>query len=458
MSEQVLWNQIKETLQKSLNKRLILTVLDTVTMESFFSKGEKHFVLKTPSSLHQKILKNHLSLIQAQMKNKGFSSPFINIKKEKSSLSQKIIKPSIRVSPSKLTPPSKTNSFSPQWTFSSFIQGPNNCFALSLAKSIAEHPLENKINALFIYGPSGIGKTHLLHAIDNYLGKEKTHLSVRYLPSERFFNDCINHICRNKMSEFRQKYRSDTHVLLLDDVQILGKGDRIQEEFFHTFESLKQNGCQIILASDQKPSDIKGLKQRIKTRFEGGVITDMQVPDKDTKIAIIRKKTFRLGIHLSEDIVHYISNIPTDSVRKLEGHLNKIKMFCELQNKDTSLTLIKTLFSEEVSLLSTPSLSKEVSIKDLQKNCCIHFHIKLSDLKSQNRSRNIVRMRNIAIYLARTDLKMSLTEIGLHFGNRSHSTISNSLKNIENQLSKNKELDKNLNDLRNFIHKKKKDC
>lgn len=451
MSEQTLWNQIKESLQKSLKKRLVLSVLDTVTLESFTSNGDKHFIFKAPSSLHQKVLKSHLPLIQAQMKNKGIQMNTINIKKEETAFSQKVVVPP---SVSLKKPPQKISTFSSHWTFSSFIQGPNNCFALSLAKSIAKQPLNNKTNPLFIYGPSGIGKTHLLHAIGNQLEREKPHLCVRYLPSERFFNDCINHICSNKMSEFRQKYRSNTHVLLLDDVQILGKGDRTQEEFFHTFESLKNNGCQIILVSDQKPANIKGLKHRIKTRFEGGVITDIQIPDKDTKVAIIKNKCYSLQIHLPENIIEYISNIPTDSVRKIEGHLNKIKMFCELQNKPLSLELVQNLVSKDALSSHGVFSSKELSIQDLQKHICTYFHIKLPDIRSQNRSQNIVLIRNLAIYLARKDLKMSLTEIGQHFGNRSHSTILNSLKNIEKQLTKNKEINRKLKYLRSFIYKK----
>lgn len=453
LSEQLLWNQIKESLQKSLKKRLVLSILDTVTLESSISNGHKHFIFKAPSSLHQKVLKNHLPLIQAQMKNKGIQLNTINIKRDESVFSKRIIKaPSL---PPKTPSPQKASVFSPHWTFSSFIQGPNNCFALSLAKSLAKHPLNNKTNPLFIYGPSGMGKTHLLHAIGNGLGKEKPHLRVHYLPSERFFNDCINHICSNKMSEFRQKYRSNIQVLLLDDVQILGKGDRIQEEFFHTFESLKNRGCQIVLVSDQRPSRIKGLKHRIKTRFEGGVITDIQAPDKDTKVAIIKKKCRSLQIHLSENIIEHISNISIDSVRKIEGHLNKIKMFCELQNKTLSLQLVQSLLPEET--FSTPETfsTKEISIKDLQKRFCRYFHIKLSDMRSQNRSQNMVLIRNLAIYLARKDLKMSLTEIGQHFGNRSHSTILNSLKNIEEQQRKSEKINKKLKDLRKFIYKNK---
>ena len=464
MSEQQLWNQIKEALQKSLRGKLFNSVLDTVSLESHVLQGRKHFTLKVPSSFHQEILKKHLSYIQTQIKNKESSLQTINIQKKPNELfiPKKATVPSSYKQPLQKT--IKNSVFFPKWTFSSFIQGPNNCFAFSLAKSIAEKPLSNNSNPLFIYGPSGLGKTHLLHAIGNCLEREKPHLNVHYLPAERFFNDCINHIRKNEMASFRQKYRNNIHVLLLDDIQILGRGESIQEEFFHTFENLKQKGCQIVLASDQKPKDINGLKSRIKTRFEGGVTADIQAPDKDTKIAIIKSKSQHWQPHLTEDIVTYIANIPTSSIRELEGHLNKIKIFCELQNKPLCLQIVQHLFSKEIFSYSTYtsvsplSPSKDLKIKNLQKEVCSRFHIKISELKSSSRVQHIVYARNIAIYMARKDLHLSLKEIGYHFGNRNHSTILHSLKTIEQHQQKKPKITKDIQELRDFIHKKNISC
>lgn len=451
-------------LHKSFQGKLLHSVLDTTILESSSLKGEKKYVLKVPSSFHQQILKNHLPSIQNYIKKKERAFKTINIQKVYG-------KQPLPPSPGKtLSPPiakkEKPSVFSQHWTFSSFIQGPGNCFALSLAKSIAQKPFQNNINPFFIYGPSGIGKTHLLHAIGNYLEKENTQIKTRYLPAERFFNDCINHIRKNEMGFFRQKYRSNLQVLLLDDVQILGKGESIQEEFFHTFESLKQNGCQIVLVSDQKPSNIKGLKERIKTRFEGGVIAEMEAPDKDTKIAIIKNKSQKYQIKLSEEIIFHIANIHTHSVRELEGHLNKIKMFCELQNKPASLALVQSLFKD---IPTSPGFSSEkhhpspfsfsfttnaIKIRQIQKEVCNYFHIKLSEIKSHSRSKNLVLARNIAIYIIRKDLPLSLTEIGWHFGKRNHSTILNSLKKLKNQQQKNYKITSDIKYLQNTINKK----
>ena len=471
LSEQQLWNQIKDTLQKNLQEKLLKPVLDMVTLESHFLEGKKHFTLKVPSSFHQEVLQKHLFFIQTQIKKQESSFKTVDIQKQSPRLSNKIHKESSDsfkhrvIKPHKKT--TKNSPFYPQWTFSSFVQGPNNSFAFSLAKSIAERPFNNNSNPLFIYGPSGHGKTHLLHAIGNKLEKTKPHLKVLYLPAERFFNDCINHIRKNEMNHFRQKYRSNIQVLLLDDIQILGKGESIQEEFFHTFESLTLARCQLVLASDQKPKDIKGLKNRIKTRFEGGVLADIQNPDKDTKKAIIKSKTLKWQPGgLSEEMISYVSHIPTNSIREIEGHLNKVKMFCDLQNKPLCLQIVKHLFSKEISSApssslttpSSPSLSpffKSSKFNLVQTEVCAYFHITASDLKSSSRAQHIVYARNIAIYLARKDLCLSLKELGRLFGNRNHSTILHSLKVIEKQKPK---ITRDLKELRTLIHKKSLPC
>ena len=471
MSEQQLWDQIKKSLQKNSCEKLLSSVLDAVNLESRTLKGQTHFTIQVPSLFHQEFLKKHLSFIQEQIKNQKIPLQTINIQKKpgKWSVPKKISTSCSPPSKAIFKKTTKNSPFFSKWSFSSFVQGPNNCFAFSLAKSIAEKPINNNSNPLFIYGPSGLGKTHLLHAIGNSLETENPHLKAHYLPAERFFNDCINYIRKNEMASFRQKYRDHTHVLLLDDIQILGRGESIQEEFFHTFESLKQKGCQIVLASDQKPKDIKGLKNRIKTRFEGGIIADIQAPDKDTKVAIIKSKSQHWQPRLSEEIITYIANIPTHSIRELEGFLNKIKMFCELQNKPLCLQTVQHLFSREETSPSPSSISssaftkalspacssESLKISALQKKVCSRFHIKVSDLKSPFRGQHIVYARNLAIYIARKDLRLSLKEISYHFGNRNHSTILHSLKTIEKRQQKNPKITRDIQELRLFIHKKK---
>ena len=460
MSEQLLWKQIKNTLQKNSQGKLLHSVLNTTTLESSSLREKNQLTLNVPSAFHQQVLKNHLSFIQAYVKKRGISFK-INIQKPNIPKKRPLLKKEEKRAISK----EKISPFSEYWTFCSFVQGPENCFTFCLAESIAKKPSQNNTNPLFIYGPSGVGKTHLLHAIGNYLHKEKPQIKTLYLPAERFFNDCINHIRKNEMSLFRQKYRNNIQVLLLDDVQILGKGDSTQEEFFHTFETLKNQGCQIVLASDQKPHNIKGLKERIKTRFEGGVISEIGSPDKDTRIAILKSKSQKYKLNLSEEIVSYIANIPTSSIRQLEGHLNKIKMFCELQNKKISLSLVQDLFKNSSNCADysagTPflnSFTKDQKIKLIQKEVCHFFHIKLSEMKSRERDRKFVQARNIAMYIVHKNLKLSLTEMGWHFGKRDHSTVLYSLKNLKTQQLKDQKILSNINNLQNIIHNKLKRC
>ena len=458
MPDQLLWNQIKETLQNNFSQaKLLHSVLEACSLESRLQKGQKYFQLKVPSSFHQNILQNHLSHIQDQILSHGLLCPEITVTKALTPL----ILPKKALPPSQRSKPvsSKPSSFSSEWTFSSFVEGPNSCFAFSLARSIAAEPRKNSSNPLFLYGPSGFGKTHLLHAIGNALEKRSRFLKVRYLPAERFFNDCISHIRKNEMSVFRKKYRENLEVLLLDDVQILGKGVSIQEEFFHTFESLKQAGCQIVLASDQKPRDIRGLKQRIKTRFEGGVVADIGTPDKDTKTAIIKSKAEKLKLSVSEDIISFISKIPSQSIREIEGHLKRIKMFCELQNKKPGLNLIKELFpgsklNLESSAIPTGSSSDSVqTLRVLTKEVCKRFMIKTEELKSKSRLKHLVQARGLLVYLGRRELELSLSELGSFLGNRNHSTILNSFKKVEKQIQAHPKLAKDIKDLQNFIHK-----
>ena len=437
MSEQIIWKRIKKLLQEKSSGNILHSALNSAVLESSFSEGQKYFQLKVPSALHQELLKAHFPHIQKHIQNLGGKLSEIEVKK-----TFPASPPSPRRSFYPPPKPRPQSAFLSKWTFSSFIQGPQNLFAFSLAKNVAENPGQKNSNPLFIYGPSGLGKTHLLQAIGNALEQRKSPLKALYLPAERFFNDCIKYIRSGNMPAFRSKYRHNIDVLLLDDIQILGKGESIQEEFFHTFESLKFSGSQIVLAGDTKPKDIKGLKERIKTRFEGGVIADIEAPDKDTKKAIIKSKVRSLMINLSEESISFVANIPSSSIRETEGHLNKIKMFCELQNKSPSLALLQKLFPEK----SSPSLFFEEKaippkqhplIKSILQEVCHKFHVRPQDLKSSSRSRRIVPARNTAMFLIRKKTGLPLKDIGKIFGKRNHSTVLNALKKAQKEQSKN---------------------
>ena len=446
MPEQQLWSYIQSRLKKNTSSgQMLCTVLKSVCLDRQNINGKTVFILKTPSSFHQKLLKPLLEDIHHQIKQ---TSPH-NLSKS-SVIIQTSPAPlkSLKRAPARLKPPApggyqaKSSVFS-GWDFNSFVEGPGNSFALAGAKNIACQP-GRSMNPLFIYGSTGLGKTHLLLAIGNFL--EKRGKKALYLPAERFFNDCIHHIQKHSMASFREKYRKNISVLLLDDIQILGKGESIQEEFFHTYESLKQNACQIVLAGDKKPKDIKGLKDRLRTRFLGGVVADIQPPNFETKIAILRQKSLQIKTAFPEDIILYLSRLPMDSVRELEGALNKIRFLCEFQKTKVSLELVQKLF---------PMTSPKSSLlpEQIQQICADFFHLKLMDLKSRARSQKIIRARNLSMWLIREKSGLSLCQIGRIFGGKDHSSVLKALKKTKIKLQENQEIIADFKNLELFLQK-----
>ena len=446
----LVWSQLKTRLKSQFKGQLLDSVLNAVSLEKHQPNQKGHIILTTPTAFHQRFLKSRISQIQRQTKQPPIKVQF-SLEKKDTALPvcpPESAVPNLLIKKNRV----KKRIFNPDWTFCSFIQGSNNVFAFSLAKSIAQKPFKNTSNPVFIYGPSGMGKTHLLHAIGNDLSKQHPQVKTLYLSAERFFNDCISHIRKNQMSVFREKYRKNIQVLLLDDIPILGRGESTQEEFFHTYESLKQVGCQIVLTSDQLPKNIKGLKTRIRTRFEGGVVADIQAPDTDTKRAIIKAKSDHKRIKISEDIVSYIANMPLSSVRELEGHLNKIKMFCELRGQNLSLDMFKKIFAEQ--LVDSPVLNQKNNslsyrqgregeakldqIKAIQKAVCAHFKLPVADLKSCCRQKQVVQARNMAIFLVRQNLSICFSDMGAFFGGRNHSTLLHSVKSMKKKLTTDK--------------------
>ena len=472
--EQKLWDLIRKNLKPERNPRTFHSVTSKARLESNLLNGKKLFTLKVPSRLHQNILRNYLPKITEHIKKQN---PKNHLKediiiypqehpKNPVTFCQNSKEPKKTQNSSQLTylkrHPESSNSFIKTRNFSRFIQGSSNCFALAVAKSIAANPANNHSNPFFIYGNSGLGKTHLLHAIGLQIEQKHPHLKIKYLSAERFFNECIFHIRKNEMVKFRQKYRQNIDILLLDDVQILGRGESTQEEFFHTFEALIQNNCQIVLASDTAPKNIKGLKTRIKTRFGGGVIADIQSPDSETKLAILKSKVSLLKLPLSEELFSYILKIPTDSIREIEGCLNKIKIFCELQQTKPSLKVLEKLFplstSEELHCQKeTPKDS--VKLKEIlviiQEEVCSFFQLKNpAELFSRNRHKKNLLARNVAMYIARESFQIPLAELGRAFGGRDHSTVIKAIQKIRFLLVKDKSLKLIVQQIQQNIHKK----
>ncbi len=331
------------------------------------------------------------------------------------------------------------------YTFSTFVVGRNNEFAHAASFSIAESPGKESYNPLFICGPTGMGKTHLLNAVGNHIRMGFPHLRILYVSAERFLNECISSIRRHEMDKFRLRYRDQCDVLLMDDIQVLGRGEAVQEEFFHTLNDFFEKDQQVIVASDRMPKDIKGLEDRIRTRLEWGLIADIQMPELETRVAILKYKAERKNIMLPNEVVSYVARISKRSIRELEGNLNKVKMFSELQGRPMSLDLAKRV-------LSTHDDVATITIDDIQKLVSDHYKVRVPDIKSKTRTRPLVVARQVAMWLVKKHLDKSLVDIGRSFGGKDHTTVMNALRRIEDQLNKDSEIKRDIDELEGRIH------
>lgn len=333
----------------------------------------------------------------------------------------------------------------PEYSFSSFVVGRNNEFAHATSYRIAQRPGSEGYNPLFICGPTGMGKTHLLHAVGNHIRESAPQTRILYISAERFLNECVSCIRRGEMDKFKQRYREKCDLLLMDDIQVLGRGEAVQEEFFHTLNDFFEKGRQVVVASDRVPKDIKGLEDRIRTRLEWGLIADIQMPDIETRMAIMRYKAERKQILLPDEVISYIAKISKRSIRELEGNLNKVKMFSELQGLPINLELTK-------KVLAVHDDSTSITIDEIQRLASEHYKIRIPDLKSKSRNKPIVTARQMAMFLIKLHLDKSLVDIGRAFGSRDHTTVLNALRRIEYQLNEDSDLKKDFDELQSRIH------
>jgi chromosomal replication initiator protein len=332
-------------------------------------------------------------------------------------------------------PAHRGTPLNPRYSFSSFVAGPSNQFARAAAQSVAENP-GRAYNPLFLYGGSGLGKTHLLHAIGNEILARSPRARVRYVPTEHFVNELINSIRLQRMAAFRESYRS-IHVLLLDDVHILAGKERTQEEFFHTFNALHEAGHQIVLTSDTSPATIQGLEERLRTRFVWGLVADIQPPDLETKCAIIRDKAHTEGVDLPDDVVLFIARRVRENVRELEGYLNRVIVYCTLTGQAPSVETTRNAL--------TPLLPEQrhATPADIIRFVAHHYGVKVADLKGRDNRRSVAFPRQVAIYLVREILGLSYPEIGKLFA-KHHSTVMYSVETITEERRSNPSLDATL--------------
>ncbi len=329
----------------------------------------------------------------------------------------------------------------PKYTFESFVIGNSNRFAHAASLAVAEVPAK-VYNPLFLYGGVGLGKTHLMHAIGNRIQQNHPYLKVLYISSEKFTNELINSILHGNPEAFRQKYRN-IDCLLVDDIQFLSKKEHTQEEFFHTFNTLHDANKQIIISSDRPPKEIPTLEDRLRSRFEWGLITDIQPPDLETRIAILRKKAMVENIAIPNDIMVYIASRIDNNIRELEGALIRVTAFASLKKEPLTLDMA----TEALKGLLSDDASRPVTIDKIKEIVASYFRIKLDDLIAKKRTRNVAFPRQIAMYLSRELTDSSLPRIGEVFGGRDHTTVIHAYEKINKERTDDAKLDQTIKEL-----------
>jgi chromosomal replication initiator protein len=333
-----------------------------------------------------------------------------------------------------------TDGLNPRYTFDTFVVGSSNQFAQAACQAVADLP-SKAYNPLFIYGGVGLGKTHLLHAVGHETVRLFQGMTVVYLSSERFTNELINAIRYDRTAEFRARYRT-IDLLLIDDIQFISGKERTQEEFFHTFNDLYESRKQIIVSSDCSPKDIPEIEERLRSRFEWGLIADIQPPDFETRVAILKKKAALERVRLADDVAYLIASRVKSNIRELEGSLTRMIAFCALTGREMSVDLaqevLSDLWGEE---------EKIITIEQIQRKVSDFFGVKLSDLKAKNRTRAVAFPRQIAMYLARQLTHASLSEVGRSFGGKDHTTVLHAVDKIQTLLQDDPKLRKTIDGL-----------
>jgi len=442
-----LWNKILEIIKEELSPQAYNSWFSQTKVDKF--DGNK-LVISAPGDFCKDWLEKHYTGFIKDIFKSTLGSDD-NLKIEFRTSDQKF-STSSRPAPKKKT--KKEDTFfkntslllNPKYTFDDFVVGNSNRFAHAACLAVAQSPAK-AYNPLFIYGGVGLGKTHLIQAIGNYITKHNGKTRVLYISSEKFTNELINSIRDDRTVAFRDKYRS-VDILLIDDIQFLAGKERTQEEFFHTFNTLYESNKQIVITSDRPPKDITTLEERLISRFEWGLATDVQEPDYETRIAILRKKAQSENLNMPNEIIDFIAEKIPSNIRQLEGALTKITAYSTLTKKELSVPLTQEILKDII-----PLENKKISVGQIQKTVSDYYNIKVNSLLSKKRTKDIVLARQVAVYLSRELTDLSLTSIGETFGRRDHTTIIHSYIKIKNKIKKDKNFKSIIDNLTSDIKK-----
>lgn len=423
------WSQCLSLIQNSINSQSFTTWFKPIKPVKL---EDKNLTVEVPSQFFYEWLESHYSplinqvLLQVLGENAKLTYSIVvnghNELLKLPSINQK--KPINHIV--------QNSNLNQRFKFDNFVEGASNQFAKAASLAVAEAPGKTTFNPLVIYGGVGLGKTHLIHAIGNFSIIEGTVRNVLYVDSERFTLEFINSIQNNKTTEFSSIYRN-VDMLLVDDIQFFSNKERTQEEFFHTFNALYNKGKQIVLSSDRPPKEIVGIEERLISRFQWGLVADIQPPDLETRIAILQKKAEENGVQIPGEIIEFIAINITSNIRELEGALIRLLAYSSLNGKDITLSLAKDVL-KNLSLVK----KKTILIEEIQRIVSSHYDISDDMLRAKTRKKEIAFVRQVAMYLAKELTNSSLKTIGLHFGGRDHSTVIHAIQTIE-QLIKNDE-------------------
>ncbi len=401
------------------------------------ARSRDTLVVRVPSpQFREWLVRNYLGILTEALKEAG--SPELALRFEAPGESVQPAPETLVPEPAAeagTTAAPSTSPLNPKYTFEGFVVGASNQFAHAAARAVAEIPCKS-YNPLYMYGGVGLGKTHLMNAIGHYISARNRHLNLVYVSMDRFINEMINSIRFDRLPAFRQKYRA-VDVLLVDDIQFIAGKDRTQEEFFHIFNALHDSQRQIVISSDCPPRQIPTLEDRLYSRFEWGLIADIQPPDIETKVAILRKKAEAERVELPEDVAFFIASKVRTNIRELEGSLIRLIAYASLSGREIDIELTREVLKE---LLRTEE--KPITIEMIQKFVADHYNVKLTELKAKNNASAIAFPRQVAMYLSKTLTGASLPEIGKGFGGKHHSTVIHSVRKIDGMRKTDPEFDR----------------
>ena len=418
LTADALWSDVSARLRDALNDATYTTWFSQASASDL---GDEGFVLAVPNDFTRNWIEAHFrGLLEAMVRDSlGAERPVRIVVRELQPVQ------ALRSSPPAPATPRSPEGFNPKYTFDSFVIGSSNRFAHAAALAVAEAPAQ-AYNPLFIYGGTGLGKTHLLQAIGAYVIEHSGPLTAHYVTSETFMNDFINSLRDKRIEGFKQRYRH-YDVLLIDDIQFFESKERIQEEFFHTFNSLYEANRQIVISSDRPPRAIATLESRLRSRFEWGLITDIQPPDLETRIAILRKKVKTDAIHVPDtQVLTFIASRISTNIRELEGALTRVVAFSSLTGRPMTVELAQEVLKDVFPQGEMP----EISVEQIQQTVVERFEMSLQELTGDRRSQSVVYPRQVAMYLCRELTDSSLPKIGKKFGGRDHTTVIHATSKI----------------------------